>query len=151
MKKALNTLAGVQILGASLLGLITLLNFEPEVTWFLFGCVLTGVVALGLIIRSKLALVAELLLLIPVCGLLVFQTANRVLAIFTGVWRECPPAFFMGFMFEQIVLIPEICMGILLVLCRREFSKPEGEGGCQQSDGSVDDSRIRNSLSTPHP
>ena len=121
----INVVAGVQIAGAALLGMITVIKFEPEASWFLLGCILTGLVAVGLIARSKLAFLTEFVLLFPVCGLLLFQTGRRVWGIFTGVWRDCPPAYIMGFVFEQAVLVPALCMGIVLLLCRSQFQKPQ--------------------------
>lgn len=123
-KTMVTVVASVQVAGASGLGLVTLLQFEPAFILFLLVCILATLVAIGLFYRSKLAFVTEFVLLTPVCGLLLFQTGRRVWAISTGLWQDCPLAFAIGFLFEQAVLIPALCTGIVLLWCRSEFQKP---------------------------
>ena len=127
-EKLINPLAVLQMVGACALGLFTLTQFRLEVAWFLIGCIAAFLAALGLTKRSKVAFVAEFLLLTPVCGLLLFQTGRRIWGIFTGIWMDCPPAYMLGFFIEQMMLIPALLTAAVLLLCRSSFWRPQAMG-----------------------
>lgn len=95
---------------------LTYIQFKVQYVWYLIFLVLIILVAFGLYQRSKLAYILELLFLFPLCSLLLFQTYRRVMGLFSGIWKDCPPAYFMGFAIEQIIMIPAIFTVVALLL-----------------------------------
>ncbi len=122
MKKIIiKLLSGIQIGTGLLFTFLAIYNFRFEQIPVLSVTILFILIGLGIFLFRRLAYVAELLILIPICGFLLFQMGRRITGLYTGIWKECPLAYFLGFITEQIILIPSIIMTIFLSFSYRWY------------------------------
>ncbi len=83
IKKWINAFVALQMAGSAFLGYLAAVNFKPSSTWFLVLCVISFLAGLGLLFRSRIAYIIEIILLLPICELLLFQTGRRVWGIYS--------------------------------------------------------------------
>ena len=121
MQSGLKVVSVLQILVASVFLLLTLFSFSPEKIWFvlLFGSWL--LVAGALWQQWRFTLLLNVIFLIPVNALFLFQAYRRIAGLLNGMWRECPPAYFYGIIMEQMILIPALASLIVLVIRGRHW------------------------------
>ena len=124
MKTSIKIVSVLQMAVASLFLFLSVLSFRPERIWFPVLLALWLVIAIGLWQQRKWAVLLDGILLVPISALLLFQTYRRIAGLFTGLWKDCPPAYFLGFVTEQVILIPAlVSLGVLFV-CGRRYWNP---------------------------
>ncbi len=116
MKKIIiKLLSGIQIGIGLLFTFLALYNFRFEQIAILSVAILFILIGLGIFLFKRIAYMAELIMLIPICCLLFFRAGIRITGLFSGIWKECPPAYFLGFLTEQLFLIPSLIIVVFLL------------------------------------
>lgn len=114
-------LSGIQIGIGLLFTFLALYNFRFEQTPILSLAILFILMGLGIFLFKRTAYMAELIMLIPICCFLFLRTGIRIIGLFSGIWKECPPAYFLGFITEQIILISSLTIAVFLLKNHRWY------------------------------
>ena len=94
---------------------LNLYNFRLEQIPILSLAILFIFIGLGIFLFKKIAYMAELIMLIPICYLLFLLVGISITGLFSGIWKECPPAHFINFITELIILVPSLIIVVFLL------------------------------------